>query len=85
MNVVITLHPSGKIDSFLDNRNDAIYQAGVEVFEMMRNILGINKRTSKFFEKYKIFTSNEKYCKKMIETGLDKLYSVVSKYSVDDS
>jgi hypothetical protein len=51
---------------YLTNINDSILMCAFEIFEMLRSILGYNKR-SKFFSTYKLFTNNQKLCKTFTE------------------
>lgn len=81
--IEITLSCEFPSKNYLNSINDAIISCGFEVFEIIRSILGFNKRTSKYFSTYKIFTSNLEYCKNFM-AGIENFFRLTEKFSVDD-
>ena len=85
MKSVQNITPSQDKDGYLNSKPEAIYQAGYEIFEMIISILGLNDRTAKFFEKYKIFTSSLQHRKNFSENAFEQFCILVEKYSPDFS
>lgn len=69
--------------NYLNSTNDALIFCGFEVFEMIRSILGFNKRTNKHFSTYKVFTSNIEYCKNFMAESA-KFFKLIENYPVED-
>lgn len=72
-------------EEYLTDAQSSVFCAGFEMFEIVRSILGYNKRTKKFFEKYKIFMSSLQYCKSFLENGVEKFLAVGHKYKFDET
>ena len=49
----------------------AIYNADCEIFEMVVNLLGVNPRTSRFYDKYSIFMSAHSLAMSFLRKGGD--------------
>ena len=64
---------------YMNNVNDSIVMSAFEVFEIMRSVLGFNKRTKKFYTTYKFFTSNKEMCAIFVQ-GLEKFIEMTEKF-----
>lgn len=65
--------------AYLSDRNSSIYCLGNELIEILISILGLNPRTSKFFEKYKNFTSVKTFVTNFLNKGGMKALLAITK------
>jgi hypothetical protein len=65
--------------AYLSDRNSSIYCLGNELIEILISILGLNPRTSKFFEKYKNFTSVKTFIANFLNKGGMKALLAITK------